>query len=259
MKKLIIASAILLLATNIHAQTITAGKKFQVIAAVKSNTTVNQMGNEMEIPATGNITTDFEVKSISGKTVTLSSTLKRIAGGATVMGNEQNFDSDDAATANNPQMADVLKSLNKPTDITIDINKASLFKDMSGLQSSEDVATYLINPVDAANAKEGFAWSDSTSSSEGSKITNNYSVTKLTKEEITITVISNTTLITNKQQMGMDMKVTMQGASTSIRTYDAANGLLKNASTTFAANGNTEVQGMTIPMTSKGSGTVTVK
>ncbi|MDE3143308.1 MAG: hypothetical protein KGL19_04080, partial [Bacteroidota bacterium] len=140
MKKLIIALPIILLATSIQAQTV--GKKFQALASVKSNTTVNQMGTEMEIPSTGDITTDFEVKSLAGKTVTLTSTLKRIAGGMTMMGNEQKFDSNDSATLNNPQLAEALKELNKPGDITVEIGKAVLYKDMSGLQSGEDVATY---------------------------------------------------------------------------------------------------------------------
>lgn len=259
MKKIILVSTIILLATSMQAQTISVGKKFQVIAAVKTNTTVTQMGNEMEIPTTGNITTDYEIKSLLGKTITVSSTLKRIIGSATVMGNETKIDSNDSTTANNPQMADAMKDLNKPLDIIVEVGKPYLFKDMSSVQSSEDVTTYLFSPVEVATTKEGFAWSDSASSTEGSKITNNYTVTKITKDEIIISVNSNSTLITTKQQMGMDMKVTMQGTSTSNRIYDATNGLLKNATITFTATGNTEVQSMTIPMTTKGTGTVTTK
>jgi len=82
MKKLVFALPIMLLATAIQAQTV--GKKFQALASVKSNTTVNQMGTEMEIPSSGDIATDFEVKSLTGKTVTLTSTLKRIAGAVTM-------------------------------------------------------------------------------------------------------------------------------------------------------------------------------
>ena len=114
MKRIFIGFAIILLATEIHAQTISAGKKFLVVAAVKTNTSVSQMGTEMEIPANGTINTDFEVKSVSGKTVVFIITLKRISGGVTMMGNEQNFDSADSATAANPQLAEVLKDINKP-------------------------------------------------------------------------------------------------------------------------------------------------
>ena len=63
MKRIVLASAIGLLATGIHAQTISAGKKISATASVKTNTTVNQMGTEMEIPANGTINTDFEIKS----------------------------------------------------------------------------------------------------------------------------------------------------------------------------------------------------
>ena len=153
MKRIVLASVVILLSTGINAQPINAGKKFQAIAAVKTNTTVNQMGTEMEIPANGTINTDFEVKSVSGKTVVFIITLKRISGGVTMMGNEQNFDSADSATAANPQLAEVLKDINKPQEVSVETGKISLPKDISGTPSGEDIAHYLLIPVNAASVK----------------------------------------------------------------------------------------------------------
>ncbi len=259
MKRIFIASAIILLATSIQAQTISAGKKFLVIASVKTNTSVSQMGTEMEIPATGTVTTDFEVKSVAGKTVTFAATLKRITGSVTMMGNEQTFDSSDSATAANPQVADALKEINKPQEIIAEAGKISLPQDASGTPRSEDVAHYLMIPVNAASVKEGYAWSDSSSTAEGSRSLNNYTVTKVSKDEVVITVISNNKTITTRQQMGMEMKVNMQGASTSIFTYDAASGILKTVATSFSTSGNNEVMGNEIPMSTKGTASVTIK
>ena len=259
MKRVFIASAIVLLASAVNAQTINAGKKLTAVATVKTNTSVSQMGTEMEIPATGTVTTDFEVKSVAGKTITFTATLKRITGSVTMMGNEQTFDSADSATAANPQLADVLKEINNPQEIIAEAGKISLPQDLSGTPRSEDIAHYLMIPVNAASVKEGYAWSDSSSTAEGSRSLNNYMVTKVSKEEVVITVISNNKTITTRQQMGVEMKVNMQGASTSTFTYDAVSGILKNVATSFSSSGNNEVMGNDIPMSAKGTASVTIK
>jgi hypothetical protein len=257
MKKLIIAFPIILLATAINAQ-VSVGKKIQTTSVITLNTTVTQMGTEMEIPQTTSINVDFEIKSVTGNTIALSSTLKKVAGKVTVMGNDQSFDSDDAATASNPQMADALKDLNKPLDVTIDLGKTSVSKDITNAQSGEDIAGYLFLPA-VASLKEGFSWSDSSSTPEGSKNVNNFSITKVSKDEVVITLISNNKTVTTKQQMGMEMKINMQGASTVIRVYDPATTILKSASSTFTSSGSSEVMGQTIPVSMKGSSTLTVK
>ncbi len=259
MKRIVLALVVILLSIVVNAQPINAGKKFQAIAAVKTNTTVNQMGTEMEIPANGTINTDFEVKSVSGKTVVFIVTLKRISGGVTLMGNEQNFDSADSATAANPQLAEALKDINKPKEVTVESGSIALPIDISGTPSGEDIAHYLLIPVNTATVKEGFAWSDSSSTTEGSKSVNNYTVTKVSKEELVVTAINNNKTITTKQQMGMEVKVNMDGASTSVLTYDVASGILKNVATTFSASGNNEVMGNQIPVSTKGTATVTIK
>lgn len=264
MKKLIIASTIVLLATNMNAQTVnvSAGKKIQSVSSITLTTTVSQMGQEMEIPTTANVNMDFDVKSISGKTIALSGNVKKIVGSVKMMGNEQTYDSDDPATANNPQMAEALKNLNKPSDISVVAGKTSLPKDITDItasQNSEDVANYLFIPVDAASVKEGYTWSDSASTAEGSKALNNYTVTKVSKEEVIITVVNTNKIITTKQQMGMEVKVNMQGGSTATRVYDVASGVLKTVNGSFISSGNNEVMGNSIPVSIKGTATVTVK
>ena len=259
MKRVFIAFSIILLATAVNAQTINAGKKLTAVAIVKTNTSVSQMGTEMEIPATGTVTTDFEVKSVAGKTITFTATLKRIAGSVTMMGHEQTFDSSDSATAANPQFADALKEINKPQEIISEAGKISLPQDLSGTPRSEDIAHYLMIPVNAASVKEGYAWSDSSSTTEGSRSLNNYMVTKVSKEEVVITVLSNNKSKATRQQMGIEVKEDMQGASTVILTYEAATGILKSAAVTFSASGNKEVMGNEIPMSTKGTASVTIK
>ena len=261
MKKILFVYALLFMATELGAQTISVstGKKVQVVSVIKLNTTVTQMGTEMEIPSVTTLYSDFEVKSVEGKKISLQATLKKITGTVTVMGNEQSFDSDDAATANNPQMAEALKDVNKPIAITIEVGKTKLPSDITGAQSNDDIANYLFMPVNANTVKEGFAWIDSSSSVEGSKSLNNYAVTKISKEEITVIVINNNKTVATRQQMGMEVKVNMEGASNATLVYDVATGLLKNFSSSFSSTGNNEVMGQSIPVVIKGTANISVK
>jgi hypothetical protein len=261
MKKLTALLVICLWVISIHAQTIKVniGKKIQTVSVITLKTTVNQMGTEMVIPTTANVNIDFELKSVTNKEITLTSTLKRVTGDITVMGNEQKYDSDDSTTAKNPMAAEALKDLNKPKDIIVKVGKPSLTNDISGAQSGEEIANGLFIPVDAASAKEGFSWIDSSSSTEGSKMVNNYTLNKVSKEEVTVKVISTNTLITTRQQMGMEMKVNMQGTTEGMRIYNVSTGLLKSASNTFTSSGNNEIMGNSIPVSIKGTAFVTVK
>jgi hypothetical protein len=261
MKKIAFSAVALLFATGILAQTISVGtgKKLQVVSTIKLNTTVSQMGSEMEIPATSDIYTDFEIKSITGKSIVLIGTLKRVVGKTSMMGNDQSYDSDDPSFANNPLMAEGLKELNKPNDITIELGKTKLPSDITGAQSSSDIANYLFIPVNAATVKTGFSWSDSSASPEGSKAVNNYTVTKVSKEEIAVTVINTNKTIATRQQMGMEVKVNMEGASSATLIYDAASGVLKSFSSSFSSSGNNEAMGQSIPVTLKGAAAITVK
>ncbi len=261
MKKLTALSVICLLVINSHAQTIkvTAGKKVQTASVITMTTTINQMGTEMEIPAKTNVNIDFEIKSVTNKQIVLSSTIKKMAGTVTVMGSEQKFDSDDSATAKNPMITEALQNLNKPIDLTVETGKSLVTKDFTGAQSSEEIANGLFIPIEASTAKEGFSWSDSSSIAEGSKMINHYTLTKVSMDEITVKVITLNTILTTKQQMGMEVKVNMQATTTGLRTYDVSSGLLKAASSTFVSSGNNEVMGNSIPITIKGTAIITVR
>lgn len=259
MKKSAILFVICLWAISSQSQTIKvgAGKKIKTVSVIKMNTTVNQMGTDMEIPATTNLDLDFDVKSVSDKQVVLSSTLKKIYGSVTVMGNEQKFDSNDSSTTKNPMMAEALKNLNKPGDLTVEVGKPKLTQDFTGAQSGEEILNSLFIPIDGGSAKEGLSWGDS-SAAEGSKMFNNYTITKVANNEVVVKVISSNTIVTTKQQMGMEVKVNMKAVTTGLRTFDVNSGLLKSASYTFTSDGNNEVMGNSFPVTIKGTANITV-
>jgi hypothetical protein len=249
------------LVTCSYAQTVkaAAGKKIQTVSDITLNTSVNQMGMDMEIPTTVHINMNFEVKAVENKKIALSATLKKVSGAVTIMGNEKKYDSDDPETANNPMVGALMKNLNKPQDLTVEIGKPLSPNDITGAQSSDEIADGLFIPIDADSAKVGFTWSDSASSAEGSKVVNHYTVTKVSKEELVVHVISTCKIVTTQQQMGLEMKVNMQSASTGTRSYDVSTGVLKSSATTFTASGNNEMMGNTIPVTMKGSAAIIVQ
>jgi len=261
MKKLTALLVICLWVISSNAQIIkvSPGKQIKTVSAITLTTTVNQMGTEMVIPTTANVNMNFDMKSVNNKEITLTSTLKRITGDITVMGNEQKYNSDDSTTANNPMAAEALKDLNKPKNISVKVGKPSFTGDITGAQNGEEVANGLFIPIDASSAKQGFSWSDSTTSAEGSKMTNNYTVNKVSKEEVTVKVVTTNTIVTTRQQMGMEVKVNMKGTTEGLRTYEVSSGLLKSANYTFVSSGNNEVMGNAIPVSIKGTALVTVK
>jgi len=259
MKKLIFVSVIGLIAFNTSAQKSAAvGKKVQLTTDMKTTIVTNAMGNDFEIKSDATIVNEVEIKAIEGKKLTANVNMKLVKGKSVTPMGEQAFSSDDATTVNNPALADAFKDLNKPKDVTIEIGKPTLSSDVTGAQSGEDIAAYLISPFDN-NAKEGAVITDSASNAEGTKSVNVYTVTKITKEEITVTVASNSVITGTKQQMGMEIKINMQASATATRIYDAVNGLLKSETKTFSASGNNETQGMTMPVNVKGTSTIAVK
>ena len=259
MKKIIITSVIAFIAFHVNAQTISVatGKKIQAVVNEKINTTVTQMGQEMEIPSVIDIYFDFVVKAVDGKKVTLTANNKRIKISVSFMGNEQKLDSDDSTAKSNPQMAEAFKNVNKPADITVEAGKSANSTDLNGTATSEDVAAVLFFPF-KSGAKEGESFSDSTTKADGSKMVNVYTITKSTKDEITVTQTNNSKLSGTKQQMGMEVQVNMNASYTAIRVYDDATGLLKSETKTSAASGTNEVQGMSIPITMKGNASTSI-
>jgi hypothetical protein len=259
LKKLTIFPVLGLLVTCSYAQTVkvSPGKKIQTVSDITLTTTVNQMGMDMEIPATSHLNMNFEVKAVENKKISLSATLKKITGAVTIMGSEKKYDSDDSATANNPMIGALMKNLNKPQDLTVEVGKPLSPNDITGAQSSDEIADGLFIPVNGASVKEGFTWSDSSSSSEGSSVINHYTVMKVSKEELVVRVLSTCKIITTQQQMGMEMKINMQGASTGTRSYNLTTGILKSSTNTFTASGNNEMMGNTIPVTMKGTAVIT--
>ena len=231
-----------------------AGKKFQVVSIF--NTTISQMGQE--IPSVIEFTNGYEIKTVSGKTVSLTGTAKKIKIKVTMMGNEQTIDSEDSSSRNDPQYAEAFANIDKPKDVTVEVGKTSVKNSAAGGQDIADIANILFIPISATSA-EGTKSIDSAVSDNGSKSIDTITVTKLTPDEITVQVNSKLVLSGTEQSMGVDVKTNILTTSIAIRVYDVKTGLLKSETQTFESNGTNEAQGQSIPMSMKGTSTITVQ
>jgi len=260
MKKIILCAAIGMIVVFANAQTtnVAVGKKIQTIVTDQKTITVSQMGQDMEMPSTSELYSDLVVKSSDGKKIVLTATLTRIKIAITMMGQEIKIDSDDSAIMADPKYATVIKDVNKPADVTIELGKSHENQDIETAGNSENLALVLFLPFDI-NAKVGTSISDSVSKDDSSKFVNVYTLTESTKNEITVTATSTATLLGTKQQMGMDVKQNMQMSTSSTRIYDPVTGLLKLETKTTKASGTNEMQGMSIPVSMKGTTSTIVK
>ena len=241
---------------NVNAQVSAqlVGKKLHVVSNL--NTTTTMMGQD--IPSVTEITNEFEIKSISEKSVSLTGVTKRMKIKATAMGTEQNIDTDDPSAKDNPQLAQLFKELNTAKDITAKITKSSIPEDATGVQNVADIANILFIPINSSS-KEGSKIIDSTIAENGSKSSDTLTVTKLTPDEITIQADNKLILSGTKQQMGMDVKVNMTTTSTATRIYDIKTGLLKSENRTFTSSGTNEAMGQSFPMAIKGTSSITIQ
>ena len=115
MKKTILVAAIIAAAftTNAQAPKLPAGTKFKVVTESNNITSMSMMGQDIELSNGNKLYQNFELKSVSGNSYLLSTSITRIASSVSAMGNEQSFDSDDASLKSNPMVAEQLKVLNK--------------------------------------------------------------------------------------------------------------------------------------------------
>ncbi len=241
------------------------GKKFQLITETKSNNITSMMGQDMEMTASNTVYVDHELKSASANKFSMGLIVKRIAVHVSVMGQEQHFDSDDAAAKSNPMFGEAFKTLGKETEVVVEDGKVVVKGELM-----DAAKTILGNTADAnemgrvflfikdSDIKPGYTWTANTSS-EGSSTENNLSVEKITDKEIEILVNSKLKISSTMNQNGMDIKQQLEGTAKATRIYDRITGLLISEISNSDVKGNMEVMGQQVPLTSKIETKTTIK
>ena len=247
----------------VHAQTNLPqpGKTFKTVTDIKVTTNINFAGQDIETVTSGQTTTIDTIKNVSANGYTYSATITRVKGGVKVMGQDQNFDSDDSALRNNPEMADLFKALNVPN--LIEVKDGKLFSQSQKVDAiikmggADDQAKYLFL-LPANNLKEGFQWTDSTTSEADSKTVSQYTIKQITDNTIVLEVKANIVLKETMNRNGMDIVQNLKGTALATRTYNKASRLLMNETSNVDLGGTMEMMGQSAPVTSKGTITTTV-
>lgn len=261
MKKVIVSAALLLaIATQAQVSKIPVGKKMEMVNESKMTVSVNVIGQDMQSNVDSKSNVEAVVKSVEGNTITSTVTLKRTIVKASGMGQEATLDSDDKSASNNPMAAEALKTVNKPEDIVIESGKVKnkLEVNTMGVQSNSELAKQFFLLVEPTNIKLGYKWTDEYNF-DGTKVVINYTITKLSADEVEVTGITNLKLDKTVQQMGMDMKQNLTGTTKTISVYDAATNILKASVSQSEMSGTTNAMGMDVPMSLKIATTTTVK
>lgn len=258
MKKSIIVAALFAVAftTNAQAPKLPVGTKFKVVTESNNITSMSMMGQDIELTNGSKLYQNYELKSVSGAGYHLATAITRIAGSVSAMGNEQNYDSEDASLKSNPMVAEQLKVLNKQIDYTIENNKVVNTASATGSDvlnallgqsnGTSDQAKYFLT-LPAASIKASYQWSVIDNKPEAAT-ESLFVIADVNDTDISVNVLTNVKLSNTLNQNGMEIKQNTQGTIKLKRIYDAKTGLLKSETGTGGLKGTMNVMGQDAPI-----------
>jgi len=267
MRKLFMTSMILGCIITVKAQQIKlpVGKKFQLITEVKSNSVTSAMGQDMEMSNTSTIYLDHELKSVGTNKFSMGVIIKRITANVSMMGMDQNFDSDDETVRSNPAFAEAFKSLGKEAEVIVDGGKVTMqgemmeaLKTISGAASEGNDMGRIFLLLKDEEIKEGYTWTSKNSSESGTSETSN-TIEKVTDKEIQVLANATVNISSSMMQNGMEIKQKTEGSVKSTRIYDRATGLMISEASIGNIKGNVEAMGQMMPLSSKIESKTSVK
>lgn len=248
------------------------GDRYEVISDSKNELTQEVMGQTMEINATSLVTNNVEVKEVSDANLLLTNTTTKVKSHSKVMDQEQDYDSEKDAGADNPTAKMMAEILNKVVEVKIDpkgnaekttadssnAEGSAMSNMMSGLSNDKSGGLKdFYAKFDPATAKAGDTWTDSTKD-DNSKTVITYTIREVGNGMATVAYVSATAVNTTQENMGMEIVVSMSLKSTGTLVYDAATRILKQHTTIQDGSGTAEAGGMSIPITMKNTISATV-
>jgi Family of unknown function (DUF6263) len=244
------------------------GQKFQTESTVKSTTSMEMMGQQMDIKADVTVVRQLEIKDKKDKTYNVASTITRMATEMDMMGQNINYDSDkkeDSAS----DMGKLLKEkINVPVALEMGENgkiipgkkeaapaaeeagnMAAMMKSM-GVGDDDAILTDDMFITVPKNVKAGDVWNDSIIV-EGQKTYRDYTVKSIQGNEAVVSIGGK--LLTDKkmENQGMEMNLVMESKITGELKVDASTGVIKQRTLTVDGAGNIEMMGQQVPMTTK--------
>lgn len=264
--------------------TFAKGQKLEIITTGNSVITQEVMGQPMEIKMDFNIARTLNVADVSNGNAVIDHKIQSMKFSSEAMGQAQSFDSQKPEDLKSDIGKNLQKNLSKTYTMTVDAQgKVVAVKDNGDAanKASEDAAGGPMGQMmgqmgagfetpkvgDATElavlpAKElakGDSWTDSLTKVKGTKGAITYTVKDITDTEVLVDYAQNSTMETTQQMMGMDANINMKDKTTGTIVLDRKTGLMKQKTANTNQEGTVDVQGMSIPVITKGTITTTVK
>jgi hypothetical protein len=287
MKKAIAIFSTVLFSFVLHAQKVTGklsfaqGQQLQVNTHIKTTTSQEAMGQQIEINIEANGLDLFKISNTGADNTTINHSLKKLSVNFDGMGQKKNFDSDNPSDMKG-QMGDVMKSLlNKTYNMVIDPAGVVLMTmpeeypkdkndDAGNMMGSmmNDISALSLIPKKGAGSffkvlplyKVGIGdkWTD-TASLEGNVTITNYTLSSINDSTTIVDYISKGVTETTREMMGMETTTKLKTKTTGTITLNKVTNIIKERTAVAESEGTVDVMNQTLPITVKTELTLTVK
>lgn len=251
--------------------TLANGQKIVVESTTDIQATLT-MG--MELTSTSTSVNALEVKNSAPTNYTISNTLTKLKMNTNMMGQANNYDSENKS-GNNEEMSKVFDDkLNKPVDITIDNTTGSAVtakKKQSQADVDETNATADIMKIFSDNASDdaivsgafemvpkgkavGDSWGD-TAKSKDMKTIRTYTLKSISGNEAVIQANVVSTAVNKLNFQEMEFEVKSETKTNGEIITDLSNGLVKKRTSVADITGSIQMMGQDMPISAKATST----
>jgi Family of unknown function (DUF6263) len=256
------------------------GQTIKITTEVKSTFSQEAMGNAIDFTSNGTAIHTYRVTNTTEDNTTLHHEVKRISFNFDGMGQKRSFDSDNKKDLDGFFGAPVKDILSKPYDMIIDpAGKAlvikpekielaktddrlaivlNMLKDVTGVvfpPKKNEASFFKVLPDKEIGLNEG--WVEASEDVNG-KFRTTYTLTAITDSTMVVDFKGSSVTVTKAEVMGTQTSTTLNNSFTGKIIIDKATGILREKTINTESNGNTEVMGGNMPLTSKSTVTIRV-
>ena len=247
--------------------TLAAGQKILIVTEVSMDA---NLGMGMDLNSTSTTNNLLTVKNITTANYTISNTLTKVKVNMNMMGQSNNYDSENKES-NNEDMAKVFDDkLNKTSDYIIDNNTGKIITenkngnttgDSDKVNLTEDMLKVFSDNSDEAivsgtfeilpaSKKIGDSWADTANTKE-SKTIRTYTLQSITGNEAVIKVDIASTAKNKVDVQEMEMEIATQTKTIGEIVTDITTGVVKKRNTVSDITGSFQLMGQDMPITAK--------
>lgn len=250
------------------------GQKFQTENKAKTVTSMEMMGQQMDVTADVSATMNFDIKAKKENIYTVDLTMTKMALIADMMGQSMNYDSEkkeDSASEIGKSLKDKLNvpqemEMNEEGKVTVtkvgqgkkdESGMGAMMKNFGAGADESAIADnmFLLMPK---KIKAGDTWSDSLIA-DGMKTYRDYTVKSVQGNDATLTLSGKQSINKVMDNQGMEMTLAMETKLTGEMTVDINSSVIKQKTLTSDGTGSMDMMGQSVPMTTKVETTATTK